>query len=390
TPSSTGNIVQIGSDIHIEKGQVVDGDVLSIGGDIRVDGHVRGNVSATRGDVTLGSTARVDRDVLCIGGTLHEEPGAYVGGQRVTGLEGRERLRERLRDRVGHDIDLEDVTAHRARAMTRGLLYLFFWLAVAWVVTHFAPARTGGALRSLQQEPGMALGYGFALILLLVPSVVALAFVVALLCITLVGIPVALGALIAYAGLLIILGGWGAIVGYAALGQRFARGSGRPGGSLTAATLIGVLIVHGVLVMGHMLHLIPFMGGFGTLLRVLGIVGDAIVILLGMGALLRSKFGQGPQGRWWPPQHLFSSLPGDTATAAAAGGTAWWAPGGAPAPAPPASVAPAPPAPPASTTPAAPAAEGGSLSASTPPEPPPPPPASPPPPPPSPPPTPIS
>ncbi|MFI5370242.1 MAG: hypothetical protein ACHQ52_01700, partial [Candidatus Eisenbacteria bacterium] len=46
TPSSTGNIVQIGSDIHIEKGQVVDGDVLSIGGDIRVDGHVRGNVSA--------------------------------------------------------------------------------------------------------------------------------------------------------------------------------------------------------------------------------------------------------------------------------------------------------------------------------------------------------
>ncbi|HUK63491.1 MAG TPA: polymer-forming cytoskeletal protein, partial [Dongiaceae bacterium] len=313
TPSSTGNIVQIGSDIHIEKGQVVDGDVLSIGGDIRVDGHVRGNVSATRGDITLGSTARVDRDVLCIGGTLHEEPGAYVGGQRVTGLEGRERLRERLRG-GDHEIDLgEETTQRRGAAVARGLIYMLMWLGVTWIIAHFAPTRTGTALRSLENEPGMALGYGFALVLLLVPSIVALAFVVALLCITLVGIPVALGALIAYAGLLVILGGWGVVVGYAALGARFARGSGRPGGSLTASAILGALVIHGLLIMGNLLHLIPFMGGFGTLVRVLGIVGYSVLVLLGVGALLRSKFGQGPAGRWWPPQHLFGSLGGQAA-----------------------------------------------------------------------------
>jgi hypothetical protein len=378
TPSSTGNIVQIGSDIHIEKGQVVDGDVLSIGGDIRVDGHVRGNVSATRGDITLGSTARVDRDVLCIGGTLHEEPGAYVGGQRVTGLEGRERLRERLRGHVDREIDVEETTHRRSSAILRGLIYMLMWFGVAWIITHFAPTRTAAALSSLETEPGMALGYGFALVLLLVPSVVALAFVVALLCITLVGIPVALGALIAYAGLLVILAGWGVVVGYAALGHRFARGSGRPGGSLTRSAILGAFIVHILLVMGNMLHLIPFMGGFGTLVRVLGIVGYSVLVLLGVGALLRSKFGQGPAGRWWPPQHLFGSLGGD-ATAAAAGG-AWWAPGGAPAPAPPSpAMTPMAPPPPPVATPApapTPPAESGPLSASTPPEPPPPPPPS--------------
>lgn len=372
TPSSTGNIVQIGSDIHIEKGQVVDGDVLSIGGDIRVDGHVRGNVSATRGDITLGSTARVDRDVLCIGGTLHEEPGAYVGGQRVTGLEGRERLRERLRGR-DHEIEVGGETVHRrGAAVARGLIYMLMWLGVAWIITHFVPTRTAAALASLEHEPGMALGYGFALVLLLVPSVVALVFVMALLCITLVGIPVALGAVIAYAGLLVILGGWGVVVGYAALGHRFARGSGRPGGSLTGAAVVGALIVHGLLLMGHVLHLIPFMGGFGTLVRVLGIVGYSMLVLLGMGALLRSKFGQGPAGRWWPPQYLFGSLGNEPVAAGAAGG-AWWAPGGAPAPAPPgpASPAPAPTPPPAAPAPAP--SEGGPLSASTPPEPPSPP-----------------
>src|SRR5439155_681171 len=85
----SGNITRLGSDIYIAPGQVVVGDVVALGGDVTVAGHVEGDVASMGGDVYLKSSARVDGDVVCMGGKLNEEPGASVGGQRVSGLGGR-------------------------------------------------------------------------------------------------------------------------------------------------------------------------------------------------------------------------------------------------------------------------------------------------------------
>src|SRR5262245_20236319 len=81
--TTSGDIVRFGSDITIKPGQLIEGDVVSFGGEIEVLGHVTGNVSAMGGNVSLAPSARVDGDVVCIGGTLTEEPGSSVGGQRV-------------------------------------------------------------------------------------------------------------------------------------------------------------------------------------------------------------------------------------------------------------------------------------------------------------------
>src|SRR5206468_6709846 len=64
----SGDIMRVGSDIHVERDEVVHGSVSSIGGDVTVDGHVQGDVTAMRGDIFLGSTARVDGDVVSVGG----------------------------------------------------------------------------------------------------------------------------------------------------------------------------------------------------------------------------------------------------------------------------------------------------------------------------------
>src|SRR5262245_16342119 len=175
--SRSGDVVRIGSDIHIEENQVVDGDVFALQGDIRVDGHVKGNVATTGGDITLGSTARVDRDVMCIGGELHEEPGAIVGGQRVTALRGREgdrrfRFRDKVRERIHERLD-------EGGSHGRGFAFAFSWMIVtvlvAWSLARFIPGRTGVALQTLRNEPGASLLVGLAIILLLIPSIVALA-----------------------------------------------------------------------------------------------------------------------------------------------------------------------------------------------------------------------
>jgi hypothetical protein len=353
---SSGDIVRIGSNINIDEGQTVDGDVVVFGADAHVDGHVRGNVSVTRGDLYLGSTARVDGDVLCFGGEIHEDDGATVRGQRVTGLQRRSFNRERIREHIRHDI--QDVGFRKAEKVARRVTYLLVWLLLAWTLTRFASERTGRALDTLRRESMASFGFGFGLMLLLVPSLVALALVATILCITIIGIPVAIGVLFAYFGLLIVVGGWGYVVGVSALGERFAmRGGHRP--TLMRSAITGVLAVQGTMVLTAVFGNLPIIGWMASMLFVIALVTFSIVTLLGIGALIRSKLGQGPEGAWWPPNRLFGPLHPA-------------APAGYPPPPPPTGYVPAPyPAPPA--PPAPPASVAGTPPTWTPPAPPAPP-----------------
>ncbi|MFH1219088.1 MAG: BamA/TamA family outer membrane protein [Candidatus Eisenbacteria bacterium] len=76
-------IVKISEDIHVEEGQVIHGDVVSVSADIRIDGEVEGDVVATSGDIELGPTARVTGDVVSVFGEVEMEEGATVDGDVV-------------------------------------------------------------------------------------------------------------------------------------------------------------------------------------------------------------------------------------------------------------------------------------------------------------------
>lgn len=298
--SHAGDVVRIGSDIHIEKGQTVEGDVFALRGDIEVDGHVKGNVAATGGDVILGPSARVDGDVMCIGGKLEESPGARVGGQRVTALRGSGTRITRIRKIGRHmDSDFSFFPERDVKHLSFAMSWLLVSLLLAWGIGKFAPGRTQVALDSLRHEPGFSLAIGLGSILMLVPSIVALALVVAILCITIIGIPLALGALVAYAGLLVVLALWGFIVGVMPIGQRAVQRLGRPVNPVQVA-VFGVLVVCGLKVVSELLRFVPFFGWFGKLLWVVAFMIGAVATIMGAGALLRTKFGQGRDARWWP------------------------------------------------------------------------------------------
>src|SRR5262249_1984207 len=49
----SGDVMRVGSDIHVQQGEVVKGDVTALKGDVIVDGHVEGNVVSMFGDVYL-------------------------------------------------------------------------------------------------------------------------------------------------------------------------------------------------------------------------------------------------------------------------------------------------------------------------------------------------
>jgi len=76
-----GDRVRIGGDVNVDAGEVIDGDVVAVGGPVKVDGEVQGDVVAVGGSVTLGPTAVVEGDVTVVGGPLHRDPGAQVRGK---------------------------------------------------------------------------------------------------------------------------------------------------------------------------------------------------------------------------------------------------------------------------------------------------------------------
>ncbi len=81
--SAGGDLVQLGGDVEVEAGRVVEGDVVATGGSVLVRGTVKGNAIALDGSVKLASSAVVTGDVVAFGGDVERESGAKVGGSSI-------------------------------------------------------------------------------------------------------------------------------------------------------------------------------------------------------------------------------------------------------------------------------------------------------------------
>jgi hypothetical protein len=73
--------VRFGGGVNVAADEVVNGDVVAIGGHVNVEGEVRGDVVAVGGGLTLGPRASVANNVVVVGGRLQRDPGAHIGGE---------------------------------------------------------------------------------------------------------------------------------------------------------------------------------------------------------------------------------------------------------------------------------------------------------------------
>jgi hypothetical protein len=335
TRETTGEIVRFGSDIHVLAGQVVEGDVVSMGGSVRVDGTVRGSVTSMGGDVSLGSGARVDGDVVCLGGTLREDLGSSVGGQHVTAprVPGSHFL-----------LPMLSVVGTGVRMVTHFFMMLVM-MGIAFVIVKLAPGRTQTAVDTMRANAGASFVLGLLIWGLIVPSVVVIALAVAVLAITIIGIPVAIALLVGYALLLVVLFVWGAVSGYALLGgylhERLRGGSA----SLVRAAMTGILALYGLRIAGDVLHVVPLFGFLGGFLNVIAIVVGVLLATLGAGALVRMEYRRRTVQDWWSRSRPGRPVtrPDDFPPPPA--------PEAAPAPAPPPPPPPPPPSPPSAFQP---------------------------------------
>jgi len=263
-----GQIVRLFTDVVVPAGQRVDGDVVTVFGSSKIDGHVSGNVVAVFGSVTLGPGSSVDGDMVAVFGGVHRSETATVGGETV-------------------DLGFEPLIPGLPPLPTVILLVGMFWvfsLIGGWIVALVMPGRLVRITATASRRMGGSLLIGMAALPLVILTVV-------LLCITVIGIPVALLLPIAFGFVMWI----GQYAGFYGLGQKILRRRLQEG-SIFGGLVTGTLFVTVFFVLAAIFAWAP--GVSRSVSLFLFAVGSLICIalqLIGCGAVLLSRFGTRPE-----------------------------------------------------------------------------------------------
>jgi len=291
---STG-FQQIVGTVTVPAGTTLQGDVQMIAGSVQVDGTLSGSVALTAGQVVVGPAGAIDGDVSLGFGQVTVQPGGRITGtvtagsaQRSSGLEcptGGGACTLQAPSVGGHVQVVVHVLpaslltslrpwigrAHWWRWLRVGF-HLLGWLgalALALPVAAFWPGQLGEVSGQIARDPGRSALVGLGAVVLAFP-------VLALVAITIIGIPVAFAAAVGLAA------AWffGYVGSVALIGGRTLE-LARPGGAgLLWAIVAGSLLVAAA-------EWVPIVGGLVWL----------AVTCVGLGAVLRTRFGTGGWSR---------------------------------------------------------------------------------------------
>jgi hypothetical protein len=266
-------------EIHVAAGETSEG-ILSFGGNILVEGRVKGDVVVIGGSITIAgevdqsvvglgsrvtvrSTARIAKDLAALGGSLEKEPGCSIGGD-TTYFQTRE-LGDRL-FRDGHLFRGAFSLSLIPIIVAVKLVMIFLWLIVALVGAAAFPKPIAYAAGEIRKHFWSALLIGFVAIVVFTTLVVF----AAILSVILIGIPILLA--LGVAGFIVKLFGRLAVfyfLGASALGAYRSRSV-----SVMGATLLGLVIFS--------------LAGF---VPVLGFLFTLVMNFVGWGIAIRTKFG---------------------------------------------------------------------------------------------------
>jgi hypothetical protein len=257
------DVVMLGGSVEI-LGKVT-GDVVVTGGSVHLfDGaHVHGDVTALGGSIDVDDGASVDGDVGVVGGILHRADGAKIGGDiKKVGHGGKGNVlvgvaKSGDHPKLGREmsgLSIGRVASEIGGAITRSaMLFVFGTIFLALASRRMEALQTEVAARPMRS---FALG--------VVGGLAATVLMVAL-CMTGIGIPVAIvGVLAATLGVFVGISSVLETVGGALLGHRTKNPY------LHLALGCSLFLVLGS---------IPYLGGFIT----------AGVVLTGMGALVATR-----------------------------------------------------------------------------------------------------
>jgi hypothetical protein len=271
-------VVRFGKDIHIHRHELVQGDVVAIGGDVVIEGKVRGNVVSVLGSTTLESTAIVNGDVVTVLGAYEEDPAARVRGETVTVGTGTN----------APNIVIPFFPAGGGILRLVGKIVSFIVGALLLMLfIYLLPDRVRRAGDHVFGSFFKSLGVGF---LVVVFGMLFVAVIVFILSITIIGIPVAVLVALSFAALLI----FGYFVSAFALGRAVCSRFDVCGTSPVLHGIIGLFLLSVLGILSALMWVNPFLVPLRVLLATLGKFVAFLAVLNGTGALIISRMGMKP------------------------------------------------------------------------------------------------
>jgi hypothetical protein len=260
-------VVRLFSDARVGPGERVDGDVVAVFGSVRVEGEVTGSAVAVFGSLDLRRGAVVHGDAVAVGGGLHEGEGARVSGQTV---------------QVGFlplTLGLPGLPVVLATIVLCWLVSLFF----GWIAAALFPGRLARIAVTSSRRTAASLGLGIVSGPLMLMSM-------ALLMVTVIGIPLAVFLPLAYIAVVYA----GQIAATYVLGCKLTRRRLGAGG-VTAPLIAGSLLVASIFGFGAILWDTP--GIIRTVALFFMLVGLLLIVglsTIGTGAFILSRAGSRP------------------------------------------------------------------------------------------------
>jgi len=280
-----GDLVVFGGNVTIEEDADLNGNLVVFGGIIKSDGNLNGDVVVFGGLITLDENAVVSGDVVTIGGQMTRSEGAEIKGEVLKNVSPNIQLPN---GRFPSEVNPPRVNVNFNPFWTAaGVFYRALIIAgLAMLVVVFLKPQMEQVGQAIVKQPVTSGGMG---LLAVVGGPIALLTASVIMIITLILIPVA--ALVLIAGALLLALAWlfGVIaIGYE-VGERFTQSINQtwaPAFTAGFGTFLVVLI-------GGALGQVPCVGW----------VVPTLVGLVGIGAVLITRFGVRP------PPFAMANLP---------------------------------------------------------------------------------
>ena len=277
----SGDRVRVGAGIRVAEGEVIDGDVVAIGGSVDVDGTVEGDVVAVGGGVNLGPNAVVDGEVTSVGGTIDRDPGAVIHGTVNEVAFGAPHMAWGTHWGPGPFF-----------AGVTGLIGTIVWIAVLTLLVCLAYLFARRPIERMEYRvrtsAWKAALVGLVAQLLFIPALVLTCVVLA---ISIIGIPFLL--LVPFAILALVIG---ALLGFTSVAKRLGHAAEDRFGWQHANPYLSIVIGVGlIMLLSFFGHALGVAGGplkvFGAVLTVLGFIAQYVAWTIGLGVLLLTRFG---------------------------------------------------------------------------------------------------
>ena len=261
------DVVKMMDNIYVRSDEVVNGDAVSIGGNVVVDGIVNGDVVAIGGNVTV--RGKVNGSATAIGGNIIMEDSGFISGEKVS--IGINLPNINIGNRNPYGLPGHNMFDQRWKGFGN-VFSLVTLIALGLLVSSFMPNQVTKMSRHLTKDFWRIAFVGFI-------SLILMPFLLVVTLITIIGIPLVPAIIFAFV--------IGKFIGYIAItvfvGRRISE---LPNWNLSIIMqmLIGIVVL-------WVIRSIPILGGFSYV----------VVTILALGLIIETKFGS--FNPWFPKKN---------------------------------------------------------------------------------------